>query len=430
MVVRYIKLAVGIMIIAGATASVVVVLQRDSGHQASNSTASNLSTEAFLKSHWSHPIPPQGPVPKGVAEPLASLDPRNCGSCHVQQWEDWSTSKHSQAMGKGLLWQLPILGQAEGNRCLRCHAPLAEQKALQALRLGWENAPKAPPPEDVPDDLEQRGLVCASCHLRRRQLFGPPPRPGSSDAVAHQGLTRNPAFGDSLFCATCHQFPEDGPRVNGKLQEDAYQQWLESPAAARGEQCQHCHMPDRRHLWRGIHDPEMVRSAVGLELRLGPDEGGPRKLHAVLKNVGAGHYLPTYMVPKLLFKATLKRDNAEELVVFEKRIGWFVDANLQEERFDTRIPPGEQIEMDIPLQGFMPEPGDRLIVSIDVQPREHYERMFIETLRNPKTKGRLKKDVQEALDEAREAHYTLMQKVIELVPSQAGASAVAGAPGS
>ena len=43
-----------------------------------------------------------------------------------------------------------LMNQDQGNRCLRCHAPLAEQKALLALELGWPNAPKQPPPDYVP----------------------------------------------------------------------------------------------------------------------------------------------------------------------------------------------------------------------------------------------------------------------------------------
>ena len=73
----------------------------------------------------------------------------------------------------------------------------------------------------------------------------------------HGGFTVSKAFEDSRFCAHCHQFPDDGPRIAGKLQEDTYQQWLASDYARQdaGKQtCQSCHMPDRKHLWRGIHD--------------------------------------------------------------------------------------------------------------------------------------------------------------------------------
>jgi hypothetical protein len=385
--------------------------------------ASELSTEEFLEAHWSHPIPPQGAVPAEIAEPLVSLDPGKCGSCHLQQWQDWNSSKHSQAMGQGLLWQLPLLGQHEGNKCLRCHAPLAEQKALQALQLEWKNAPDAPPPGDVPGDLNHGGLVCAACHLRKRQVFGPPPREGTTgEAVAHKQLTRHPGFENSRFCATCHQFPDDGPRVNGKLQEDTYQQWLESPSAAKEEHCQHCHMPDRRHLWRGIHDRDMVSQALEVKAVAKEGKGDSRHLHVVLKNVGAGHHLPTYMVPKLLLRLMVIRESGQQQLVHEERIGWQVNANLQTEYFDTRIPAGEQLALDISLGELVMGPEDRLELTIDVHPREHYERMFMEVLRNPDISGEVKREVQAALDEARSAHYQLMRRRIELDGIDMGAS--------
>jgi len=52
--------------------------------------------------------------------------------------------------------------------------------------------------------------------------------------------------------------------------------------------------PVRRHLWRGGHDPEMVKN--GLEVRFAEFAGaspGTRTFAVTLTNVGAGHYLPT-----------------------------------------------------------------------------------------------------------------------------------------
>ncbi|MBA7466455.1 hypothetical protein ES707_01639 [subsurface metagenome] len=44
--------------------------------------------------------------------------------------------------------------------------------------------------------------------------------------------------------------------------ENTLVEWEQSPAARNGMTCQSCHMPQRRHLWRGIHDPDMVRSGL------------------------------------------------------------------------------------------------------------------------------------------------------------------------
>ena len=55
---------------------------------------------------------------------------------------------------------------------------------------------------------------------------------------------------------SCHQFTPDGFALNGKLLETTYNEWKASRFAREGVQCQDCHMPDRRHRWRGIHDPD------------------------------------------------------------------------------------------------------------------------------------------------------------------------------
>ena len=78
----------------------------------------------------------------------------------------------------------------------------------------------------------------------------------------------------------------------------------------RGFICQSCHMPEvtrpvatnspirqgRRHLWRGGHDPDMVKRAVAIQVAANPPEPKPGEQVEVtltLINAGAGHKLPT-----------------------------------------------------------------------------------------------------------------------------------------
>ena len=371
--------------------------------------------DRFLLRHWSDPIPPQGAVPNGFNELEASLAPQDCGSCHPHQWEDWQGSKHARAMGIGILWQLPLLGQQEGNRCLRCHAPLAEQKALTARRIGWPNAPDALPPNNIPGDLDLQGLVCAACHAREYVVYGPTARTEvDQEAQVHGGFQAHLAFEDSRFCAHCHQFPEDGPRVNGKLLEDTYAQWLAGPAAEQGTQCQGCHMPERRHLWRGIHDPEMVRRALAVEMQLTTDAEGGRQLEVTLRNVGAGHLVPTYTVPKLVVELILQREGAAPRQIGRQLVGWYVETDLKTERYDTRIPPGQQQVLLFPLDP-QEVPGDAVLeMNLDVYPREHYERMFRQVLADPALKKDQAVSVRAALDEAIGARYRLLTQRLSL----------------
>lgn len=337
--------------------------------------------ESFLEHHWADPLPPQGDPPAAFSELEASLAPEACGQCHGEQYAGWRESLHSRAMGPGLRWQLMLMSQEQGNRCLRCHAPLAEQKALIALEHGWPNAPKAAPPDFVPTDLGHRGLACAACHVRGHERFGPPPRGDVAEGGPHGGFTVSKAFEDSRFCAHCHQFPDDGPRLAGKLQEDTYAQWAASDYAKAGpgrQTCQSCHMPDRKHLWRGIHDPEMTRRAVDVTLKLNDLGGGRHEAVATVRNSGAGHHFPTYMVPKveLVF---VRRDAAGGAhPLGSQLIGWQVDTPITREIADTRIPAGEAREF---RQPFVAPQGDwRIELVVRVMPAEHYERIYRDSL--------------------------------------------------
>lgn len=364
------------------------------------------ATAAFLEQHWTTPLPPQGNPPDGFTPAEASLDPKACGQCHAEQFADWSGSKHSRAMGLGISWQFDLLSQKQANKCLRCHAPLAEQKALVALEQDWDSAPATAPPAYVPEDLADHGLVCAACHVRGHVRYGPPARTGA-DQGPHGGFVESPAFQDSRFCGTCHQFPEDGGRVNGKLREDTVAQWRESPAGREGRTCQSCHMPERRHLWRGIHDPEMTRGAITVDLAI---EDGGAKAVVEISNVGAGHHFPTYMVPKVVANLELLGPDGQMRPLASEVIGWQVDVDLDEEAFDTRIPAGERFRFKTPLPAAS-GPGWRLLLTLDVAPREHYERFFRQVLRREGLSAATRTELRRALDEAVAARYRLLERV-------------------
>jgi hypothetical protein len=370
------------------------------------------SVEAFLEAHWAEPLSPQGAPPASFSPLEASLNPEACGQCHAEQFAGWQTSLHSKAMGPGLRWQLMLMDQDQGNSCLRCHAPLAEQKALIALERGWPNAPKAPPPDYVGADLGHRGLVCAACHVRGHQRFGPAPRGEVAEGGPHGGFTVSPAFEDSRFCAGCHQFPDDGRRIAGKLHEDTYQQWLASDFAKEGpgkQTCQSCHMPDRQHLWRGIHDPEMTRRAVEVTLTLNDLGDGRQEAVASVRNSGAGHHFPTYMVPKvdLVFLRHAADGTTQELG--RHVIGWQVDTLITREIADTRIPAGETREFRQPFA--TPDGGGwRVELVMRVQPGELYERTYRDSLRRSRNLPAAAIPLlRQALAEVEAARYELLR---------------------
>lgn len=373
------------------------------------------SPETFLERHWADPLPPQGAPPPAYSPLEASLSPSACGQCHAEQYHAWRSSLHSRAVGPGLLWQLRLMDQAQANRCLRCHAPLAEQKALFALELGWPGAPKAPPPGYVEAGLGHQGLACAACHVRGHRRFGPLARGViNRSAVArngpHGGFTASSAFEDSRFCAHCHQFPDDGPRIAGKLQEDTYRQWRASPQS-RDKPCQSCHMPDRQHLWRGIHDPEMTRRAIAVALSLADLGDGRYQALARVSNSGAGHHFPTYMVPKVDLILTLIDAGGARRELGQRVIGWTVDTGITREISDTRIPAGASLDF---RQAFAAPRGKdwRVELVVRVKPGEHYERIYRDSLaRADSLPPAALPQLRLALHEVQAAEYELLRVV-------------------
>ncbi|WP_374679838.1 multiheme c-type cytochrome [Hydrocarboniphaga effusa] len=362
----------------------------------------------FLARHWQKPLAAQGAPPANFSALEASLDPRNCGQCHVAQFESWKQSLHSQTMGAGMLWQLQMMPQDDANPCFDCHAPLAEQKALMARSHHWPAAPATAPPAYVPQTLGHDGLVCAACHVREHARFGPPSKSASTPSpgqTPHGGFTASSAFEDSRFCATCHQFPDDGPRTANKLREDTLNQWRQSRYAAEGRSCQSCHMPDREHRWPGIHSPEMVRSA--LSTRIEVDAQG--QVSASVTNTGAGHSVPTYMVPKLHIELWLiEASSPLGTRLAQDTIGWDVDVSLQHENFDTRLAPGASRVLHATLPALVPN-GARLELRAEVAPREHYERSFESMLpRSAGMKPDARRLLEQAIDEARATRYSLV----------------------
>lgn len=378
-----------------------------------HSTRAGDPIDRFLARHWASPLPAQGNPPAGFSSLEGSLGPDACAQCHAAQYRNWNASLHSQAIGPGLLWQLRLMGQKQANACLGCHAPLAEQKALMALERGWSAAPASPPPAYVPAKLHRQGLVCAACHVRQHQRFGPPrrtaPKSGDNQRKPHNGFTPSTAFQDSRFCKKCHQHPDNGNRLNGKLQQNTYNEWLNSRFARDGKSCQSCHMPDRRHRWRGIHDTDMVRQAITVSLSVERQGKTKAKAQAIIANTGAGHHFPTYLVPKVYATLHLVGPNNDEpKQIASKTIGWMVDVDLIKERFDTRIPAGGRLAFTTDFT-VPPGQGWQVELRLDVVPGEQYERFYQHNLRTQASE--LDKEtlalLRQALAQTKARHYQL-----------------------
>ena len=75
-------------------------------------------------------------------------------------------------------------------------------------------------------------------------------------------------------------------------------------------------MPDRRHLWRGIHDPAMVRLGLTIVARTGASRyraGDTISVTLSVENTRVGHAFPTYVTPRVVLSAELV-DQAGQII--------------------------------------------------------------------------------------------------------------------
>jgi len=255
-----------------------------------------------LRSDYAHAIPYQK-IPEG----LTSLRAESCGTCHPAIYDEWKTSIHAQAY-RDPFFHAYWTKDKQTWVCLNCHSPLENQQPTlitEIPRDRVERAVQAPNPQ-YDADYQHEGVTCAACHVRDGMVLGP-----FDDAVAPHPTKADPTFRTTQICYRCHsvvggpaQFYNGGPCGTYPEYEGGY--WMKE----RGFICQSCHMPEierpvatggpirrgRQHLWRGGHDPDMVKQAVDIKVVAEPAEPKPGdKVHVTLTliNAGAGHKLPT-----------------------------------------------------------------------------------------------------------------------------------------
>lgn len=363
-----------------------------------------------IEEHWKRPIPFQGRPPEGFSPLESSLNPKACGACHPVQFEDWKTALHSKSMGPGILGQLldfkENINEVVG--CMVCHAPMDEQ--IDEFLEG-----KIPEGTAFPDKggLYKTGVSCGVCHLRKHVRYGPEPgikRP--KEELPHQGFEVSEIFSSSRFCTPCHQFPENGYSLNGKPLENTYREWLDSPYPAEGKTCQSCHMPERRHTFRGIHDPEFTREGVKVETEVEVEDNEVTGLVRII-NDGVGHYFPTYVTPLVVVRVYQvdRGGNPIDGSMKEGKIGRYLPLDLSHEIFDTRVPPKGSYDLEYQRELM----GKALRVEITVYPDEFYTR-FYQSMLSRGLARRGKALIEEALRNSLSSPYILYQRTIPLIP--------------
>ncbi len=253
-------------------------------------------------------------VTAGAPAVLGDLHAETCGRCHPAFFAEWRTSIHRQAWDDDY-FQADWRFDGREYVCRNCHTPLDRQQPRRLL--GFRDRDKWDPilatNRDFDRALQHQGVTCAACHLRQGRILGPY---AGVDAPHPVARLEDP----NQVCLRCHV-------VDGRRWDNFYRfppcGTVAELEAGRGEAvgrsgetrlpdlaslgCVQCHMPlverplvpggqvrrARRHLWRGGHDPAMVRRALAVELQPVAGGAGGRAVRLVLTNVGAGHALPT-----------------------------------------------------------------------------------------------------------------------------------------
>jgi len=355
-----------------------------------------------LTDFWRRPVPPQ--ADKGI-----SLNPEGCGQCHKDQRRDWKGSLHSRAVGPGLLGQLSSNDDPQfTTSCYFCHAPMTEQSEVvsRESKEGDESFTKNP---HFDEEIKRSGVSCIVCHLREGRIYGPPVKEEvrRNGENVHNRSVGTDFFQKAEFCAACHQM-DDGYELNGKLLTNTYKEWKGSIFGETMVPCQSCHMPDRRHLFRGIHDPEMVRRGVTFDISHTREQS-----RLLITNTGAGHFFPTYVTPLVLVKGFIldKEGSMIPSSVKEAYIGRQVSLDLSDEVFDTRIAPGGAFAFDY-TSGKSYDMG-KLVFEVWVYPDEFYNRFYTAMLSDDSGVGR-RKEIGDALKMTEESKYQLYRKELTL----------------
>jgi len=177
---------------------------------------------------------------------------RDCATCHPRQMRELHGSMHSAAHQEPLYRKFAELARAEAGAatytgCSGCHSPAGVVTGMIP----------ATGDDDLPAEAKA-GVTCQVCHQIAR-LTGNHGRwgePGNASIAIDQGQAmygpsgkvadnrrhtgeKRDFFTKSEFCASCHTVihPTNGLRI-----EHTYGEWKASVYAAKGIQCQDCHM--------------------------------------------------------------------------------------------------------------------------------------------------------------------------------------------
>lgn len=303
------------------------------------------------------------------------ISPETCSGCHGEIYNQWKSSMHNLShrdvvyrdiahyLLKGLTDKDEI---REAESCVKCHTPVGVLSGF----------PKKTSDElDKVPELAQEGIQCDYCHsvTGAYEMYNNgltlDPGHGEADAGTKRGPFKDSksdfhksAFSEfhtgSKICGTCHNVKHV---AFGTWLETTYEEWEKGPYNSDDPEkrvpCQGCHMyhrpgipatgsterpknpgiaadggPERKHIFThyfvggNSFVPGLFKDAVKVkmaeerlknaaEILIDDSKASDGRIAVVIKNTGAGHYLPTGLtdVRQMWLEITL-RDRSGRLI--------------------------------------------------------------------------------------------------------------------
>ncbi|MBI3411673.1 MAG: hypothetical protein HY040_25365 [Planctomycetes bacterium] len=279
-----------------------------------------------------------------------SKKPNNCGNCHGAIEREWAGSGHARSavnprvltlfggtespLGKD--WNLLEQHPLGAGVCASCHAPTMSSPTLdydlrsvngvaaRGVHCDYCHKIADAPTDKLGTRFGRDGYELLRPHGDEQLFFGPLPdavRPGDAFVYA-------PFYKESRYCASCHEGVIFGVHVYG-----TYTEWLQSPAAKAGTQCQDCHMTptgamtnvapghggiERAPKTLASHDfpggsLAMLKKCLRLEVRI-RTEGNRTQVEMTLTADNVGHRVPTGFFDRNLVMVVEATDEAGRTV--------------------------------------------------------------------------------------------------------------------
>ncbi|RUP10569.1 MAG: cytochrome C [Hyphomicrobium sp.] len=261
-----------------------------------------------------------------------------CGGCHKQIYEEWSSSQHAYASISPMFHKFEQKFQSltqgtVGTFCVRCHQQVGTQLGEAREAPLWARS-----------QISREGITCITCHRVKEEygkvngerrvepgkIYEPVYGSGEKSVIKnvlanketysvktgadgrgngiHKGMITNDQITKSEFCVSCHQVA-----VNlGIKLEIVWDQYRDSPARKAGVTCQDCHM--------GKSPGQPSGYAIAPSAIVGGKEINPGRKHANHRFIGPGYSIahPGIFPHNTKAQAT----SIEDWLQFDWRAGW------------------------------------------------------------------------------------------------------------